>query len=247
MDLSFFDIFLALLVVAIGTAVQTSIGFGLAMVAAPALLLIDRQFVPAPLIVAALVLVSWMSWDERGAINKAHFKAALAGRLCGSPPAAFLIGTMSALAFDIVFGVLVLLGVLISLIHSNIRATPKTVFFATMASGFMSVISSIGGPPVALIYQNSKGPELRANLSALFVLGCIVSLISLAFVGRFSLMDFYRGTLLSIGVLIGVPLARPLQKHLDRQKARPYLLGLCAISALLVLIKAGLEMSEFYF
>ena len=238
MDLTASEMLLAVAIVALGTAVQASIGFGLAMIAAPLLLLIDRALVPGPLIAAALVLVLWMAFRERGAIDLSHFRAGVIGRIAGTPPAALLMGTMSAAAFDIVFGVLVMLAVAISLMHPHIRPTPRSVFFATAASGFMSTISSIGGPPLALVYQNAQGPALRANLAMLFIFGCTISLLALSLVGRFGLLELGYAGLLSAGVGLGVLASGPLQRHMDRRAVRPYLLGLCFVSASLVLVRA---------
>jgi len=105
----------------------------------------------------------------------------------------------------------------------------------------MSTISSIGGPRVALVYQNAQGATLRANLSALFVMGCIISLSALALIGRFGVSDLGYSALLLIGVVIGERCSPPLKKLIDRQKARPYLLALCTISALVVLGRAGFQ------
>lgn len=238
MELDVIDIMLAIAIVAAGTAVQAAIGFGLAMIAAPLLILIDRAFVPGPLIATALVLVMWMAYRERSAINLRNVKAAIMGRMVGTPPAAWLMGFISTATFDFIFAGLVILAVGISLVHSNIKATPKTVFFATVASGFMSTISSIGGPPVALVYQNAHGAELRANLSVLFIFGCTISLLALSIIGRFGLTDLYYAGFLVIGIVIGIAISGPIKRKVDRKTARPYLLGLCIISASLVLIRA---------
>lgn len=242
LDISLLDFVLAVAVVAVGTAIQSAVGFGLALIAAPLLLLINRNLVPGPLIAAALFLVVWLAWADRDAIDLTHFKAALLGRLVGTPPAALLMGTVSVVTFDMVFGVLVLLAVLISLVHANIKATPVNIFFATILSGFMSTISSIGGPPVALVYQNARGPALRANLSVLFAMGCLVSLVALAIVDRFHPRDLLYSLMLLLGVVPGVFCSGPLKRVLDRHSARPWLLGLCAFSALLVLGRAGLNL-----
>jgi uncharacterized membrane protein YfcA len=242
LDISLLDFFLAVAVVAVGTAIQSAIGFGLAMVAAPILLLINRNLVPGPLIAAALLLVIWMAYTDRHAINMSHFKAAIAGRVIGTIPAAFLIGTVSAVTFDLVFGILVLMAVVMSLIHANIQVTPRNIFFATIAAGFMSTISSIGGPPQALVYQNARGAELRANLSVLFAMGSAVSLVALSVVGRFHLQDLLYSLMLFVGVLIGKGCSGPLQRLIDRHSARPFLLGLCAVSALLVLGRAAFSL-----
>ena len=242
LDLSWLELGLAILVVIVGTIIQSSVGFGLALIAAPVLLLIDRHLVPGPLIAAALSQVVWMAYKDRHAINFSHFKAALFGRLIGTPPAAFLMGTMSVMVFDLLFAVLVLIAVAISLIHTSIRATPKNVFFATIASGFMSTISSIGGPPVALVYQNTSGSELRGNLAMLFAMGCVVSLTALTIIGRFGLQDLYYSLFLIIGVIVGVLCSGPFKRLIDKQSARPWLLGLCSLSAFMVLARAMLSL-----
>lgn len=241
MELTNVELVLAVLVVALGTAIQAAIGFGLAMVAAPLLMLLNRSFVPGPMIAAALILVLWMAYRERHAIELGNFKAALLGRFIGVPPAAAAMGMMSAAGFDILFGILVLMAVLISLARGDaIRASPKAVFLAAIASGFMSTISSIGGPPIALVYQHAKGPRLRANLSAYFALGCVISLVALSLVGKFGSQDLFPTLVLILGVMGGLVMAGPVRAFLDGRSIRPYLLGLCCLSALLVLGRAWL-------
>lgn len=238
MELTLTEAALAVLIVAFGTAVQASIGFGLAMIAAPLLMLIEPAFVPGAMIAIALALSLWMVWDDRHAIDLSNFKAALAGRLLGTPPAVLLLGSVSAATFDLVFGALVLLAVLMSLAHPNLRPTPWKVFFATLASGFMGTISGIGGPPLALVYQNASGPHLRANLAVIFVLGTSISLIGLALIGRFGRVDLGYSAVLLVGIVIGILCRDPVKRRVDKSAARPYLLGLCSLSALAVLVRA---------
>lgn len=242
LELSWLDMALAILIVIIGTIIQSAVGFGLALVAAPLLLLIDRNLVPGPLIAAALFQVIWMAYNDRHAIDFRYFKPTVFGRLLGTPPAAVLMGSISVVAFDLLFAFLVLLGVAMSLVHSSITATPTKVFYASIASGFMSTVSSIGGPPVALVFQNARGAELRANLAMLFTMGCIMSLTALTLVGRFHLVDLVYSLILILGVIIGILCAGPFKRLIDRQTARPWLLGLCSLSAFLVLGRALSEL-----
>ena len=50
------EIVIAVLVIFIGSYVQSSIGFGLAIIAAPVLFFIDPLYVPAPITLCALTL-----------------------------------------------------------------------------------------------------------------------------------------------------------------------------------------------
>jgi uncharacterized protein len=242
LDLSWWELALAILVVIVGTIIQSAVGFGLALIAAPVLLLIDRNLVPGPLIAAALFQVIWMAYKNRHAIDFSHFKAALLGRMIGTPPAALLMGTISVIAFDLIFAAMVLIAVAISLVHTSIKATPRNIFLATALSGFMSTISSIGGPPVALVYQNTSGPELRGNLAMLFTMGCVISLTALTIIGRFHVQDLFYSLFLIVGVIVGVLCSGPFKRLIDKQSARPWLLGLCSLSALLVLARALLAL-----
>ena len=49
----------------------------------------------------------------------------------------------------------------------------------------MGTISSVGGPPVALLYQDERGSEVRGTLSSIFAVGALFSLVVLAVVGEF--------------------------------------------------------------
>lgn len=239
MTLTWLDAVLAIAVIALGTAVQASIGFGLALISAPLLMLIEPAFVPGAMLASALVLSLWMAWHDRHAIDWSTMKLAIAGRIIGTGPALLLIGTASAATFDLVFSVLVLLAVGMSLWHGNVRPTPRAVFLATIAGGFMGTISGIGGPPQALIYQNAGAAELRGNLAALFLMGSTISLAALVAIGRFGLVDVAYTGILVTGIIVGMLCRGPVQRHLDKTAARPWLLGLCTASALTVLARAA--------
>lgn len=241
MDLSWTEAFCAIAIVALGTSVQASIGFGLAMITAPLLVLLSRDFVPGPLIAANLALGIWMALRERQALDLGNFKPAIAGRVLGTVPAALLVGTLSAAAFDLVFASLVILAVLVSLIHPHIRPTPKAVFWGMAASGFMGTISSISGPPLALVYQNARGAALRANMAALFVMGYGMSLLALVLVGDFRLAELGQSAVLLLGVALGAALSGRLKRLVDKRNVRPLLLALCLLSAALVLGRALLS------
>ena len=52
------DLMLALFIVALAAALQSAIGFGLALVAAPFLLMIEPRLIPGPLVMASLALTA---------------------------------------------------------------------------------------------------------------------------------------------------------------------------------------------
>lgn len=222
----------------IGTAVQASIGFGLGLIAAPLLALVDPAFVPAPVLLVAVLLASLMAVRERWAIDLRGFRMAVAGRFVGTVPAAISVGLLSAAAFDVLFGVLVLAAVGMSLVHREIQPTPRAVFLAGIASAFMGTAASIGGPPMALIYQNAHAPQLRATLAGLFMIGCVLSLAGLALVGRLGAAEWVRAAVLLPGVPIGLLISGSAIHLLDRNATRPLILALSSLAALMVLGRA---------
>lgn len=232
---------LALLVMAFGTAVQAALGFGLALVAAPLLHLIDPRFVPGPVIMCVWTLSLWVLWQERHALDTGQLALVVGGRLAGALLATLVLGTVSALWFDLLFGVLVLLAVLLSLLHPRLAPTPRNVFIATLASGFMGTLSSIGGPPLALVYQNADVRRLRANLALGFLVGASLSLLLLAWIGRFGLGELVLGAFLQPGVVAGIALGGPLRRRLQQHQVRPLLLLLCTLAALVILARTLLQ------
>lgn len=224
----------ALLVMVLGTTVQAALGFGLALVAAPLLHLLDAAFVPGPVILCVLTLSLWVYWQERSAVDLERVPLLVGGRFLGALLAIAVLGALSPATFDIVFGVVVLLAVLLSCLHPNLQASTRNVLLATLASGFMGTLSGIGGPPLALVYQNAGVSRLRANLALIFLFGGSLSLLLLVFSGNFGWRELQLGVLLQPGVVAGVLLARPLRRRLDPAMVRPLLLALCSLAALAI-------------
>jgi uncharacterized membrane protein YfcA len=235
LPISLVEFAVAFAIVAIGATVQSSVGFGFGLVAAPVLLLIDPAFIPAPMLTAGLTLTILVAQRERRSIDLMGVKYAIAGRVLGTIPAALVITIMSKVLFDTVFATMVIIAVLLSAIGLSVTPTRGTSFTAGALSGFMATISSIGGPPVALLYQNAEGPRFRATLSGFFFVGVILSLVALALVGRFGPKEFLLGLILVPGILLGYFLSGYVVKWVDRRGVRPAVLAISFFSAVAVL------------
>ena len=127
--------------------------------------------------------------------------------------------------------------VVISIIGIDLALTPRNLFGAAIFSGFMGTTSAIGGAPMALVYQKQKGPRIRGTLSAIFVFGTIIALISLAFIGRFGLEEIQVALVLLPGIMIGFSLSRWTAKILDQGFIRPTVLAASALSGIVVIIR----------
>lgn len=238
LDVPVYYLLIGLLATTIGAVVQGSVGFGLAIVAAPILLLVAPQFVPCSLMFAATVLTFMLFWRERHAVVGREVWISSVSRLATTLPTAYVISVVDQRMFSILFGCAVLMVVGVSFAGIVAPFTARNLAIASGVSGISNTISAIGGPPMALIYQNQKGDHLRGTLSAIFAVGAIISMVCLAYVGEFTVNDVTLGVLLLPGVLLGFWISRYTKDLLNQQTTRPAVLGIAGLSALVILIRA---------
>ncbi len=227
-------------VVAIGAAVQGSVGIGLAILAAPVLALIEPRFVPGPVLLCGSVLTLLVTYREREAVDFAGLHWAVLGRISGTVAAAvFLSSVVSRNGLDVAFGSLVLLGVALSAGGVHLRPTRPNAIVAGTLSGFMGTISSIGGPPMALIYQAESGARVRGTLSGFFFIGTAGSIVALWVIGRFGGEEILATVLLLPGVMAGFLVSAKTARLLDRRGIRPVLLLVSAVAGVAVLVRGA--------
>lgn len=226
---------LVTVLVAGAACVQGAAGFGMALLAAPLLTLVDRSFAPAPLVLAVLplsVLVAQRDWAH---LDRKGLAWAIGGRLPGVVLGAIAAAALSEHTLALVLGLGVLVAVGLSMITARLRPTPGTLVSAGFASGFMGTTTSIGGPPMALVYQRSDGPAFRSTLAIYFAAGALMSLAGLAIAGRVGAHELRLGLLLWPGVVLGFLLSKPLTRYLDDGRTRPMVLTISAMAALLLI------------
>lgn len=240
MDLSVAQLLVASAIAALGAMVQGSIGFGLNVVGAPLLVLIDTRFVPGPTLVAALVLTVLVGLRERGAVDRTGFWWIFIGRVPASLAAALLVGALPERGIAFALASVVLVGVAMSLVGWRVPRRPGNVIAVGAVSGVMSTLSSVGGPPIAMLYQDARGRELRGTLAAVFTVGAIVSIGLLALVGRFGTAEILVSLVLVPGVVLGFLASRWTAPLLDRHALRPAILALSALAAVAAVLRYAL-------
>ncbi|PMH40869.1 permease [Vibrio sp. 10N.286.49.B3] len=225
-------VLLAMLLVFIGSFVQTSIGFGLAIVAAPLLFMVSPDYVPAPICLVALFISIFNAMKYRDNISIGGLKMALLGRIPGSMCGAALLLVVSTSALSLFLGFVVLFAVVVSLLPIRIEPTPKKMGVAGFFSGFLGTSSAIGGPPMALLLQHQEASQLRGNLSAFFVFSSIISLVMLISIGFFTLHHLYITLPLLVPAWLGYKLAIVTTQSLPKDKIRAGALVLCSLSGM---------------
>ena len=220
-----------------GATVHGAVGFGLALVSAPILMLIDSRLVPAPLMFCALVLTLLIGHRERRSMDIPGISFALLGRIPGTALGAAALAVFPAREMTLLFGTLVLVAVGMSASGLHIRPRRWALVGAGAISGFMGTTSAIGGPPMALVYQHVSGSRLRGTLSAYFIFGTIISLIALRAVGRFESYEIHCSAALVPGILLGFAISTRLTPILDGRHTRPAVLLVSAAGGLAVILK----------
>lgn len=221
---------------AVSAILQGAVGFGLGLIAIPFLIYLDLRFVPGPLLVAALTLHVLVLRRDRSGVDKSGLAMLLSGRVVGTIPAALLLASLPLESTKILLAIVVLAGAVMGILHAGGHPTRPILLIAGAASGFMATAAGLGGPPVALVYQHESGVRLRGTLAAYFIVGTVLSLISLAWVGRFGAEEMRLSVLLIPGTVIGYFLSRPAAAYLDAGRTRAAVLVVSALAAVTVIV-----------
>lgn len=232
------EIVIALALATLGALVQGSIGFGLAVVSAPILMLVNPVFVPGPILLAAVLLVALIAYRDRRAVVGCDVGLGITGRILGTLPAAYALSVLPAHYYNLLFGGLVLLAVGLSLSGWHIAPTPRNVLAAATLSGFTGTVASLGGAPMALVYQNAEGPQIRGTMSTIFTVGTVVSVIGLWLAGRFGMVELLLGLMMMPGIVLGFTLSRFTARRIDRAHTRPAILAVSAASGVAIVVRA---------
>jgi uncharacterized membrane protein YfcA len=232
------DLLLAFLVMTVASAIQGAIGFGGNLIAAPLLVLVDPDLVPGPIILAALILNLLVVRRDRCERPWRELAGANLGQTVGAVGAVALLASLPTDQLAIAFSVIILAAVALSASGLHPDPTPTNRVIGGVASGFMGTTTGIGGPPMALVLQSLDPLRLRALLSRFFLLGGVVSLVLLTWVGRFDRTQAIAGVLLLPGVVAGYSASGWLATHAQREHIRWAVLGLSTASALLALVRA---------
>lgn len=230
------DLAIAIAVIVVGSFVQTSIGFGLAVIAAPILFFIDPLYVPAPITVCAFTLSLVNAYKHRQSISLKGLQFAVLGRVPGTIIGGMLLWWIDQAQLALLLGLSVLFAVALSLKNIVLKPTNGAMFSAGFLSGFMGTSSSIGGPPMALVLQHQEGHFIRANLAAFFIVSCLMSLAMLSMVGQFGKAQLAASLPLMPATLVGYWLAMKTLHKISHQTLRTSSLCLCAIAGCAAII-----------
>jgi uncharacterized protein len=232
-----FHIACAIAIMAMGSALQASAGVGLALFVVPLLALVDRSFIPGPMLLAGLAITLSTALRERRALDVPALRNSLIGLAVGTVVGGLALKFLAGAHLDKTFGALVLLAVLIGASGYQFAATPRSLMFAGGASGVMGAMVGIHGPAISLYFQNAEPKVARAMMGAFFSVAYVGAIAVLAAFGLFGMPELLRAAILLPGVAIGVAVAPFLTRRIDTARLRLIILTIAALSGLTLLLR----------
>ena len=226
------------LAVFLASLLQSVTGMGFGLVAAPVLALIDPRFVPVTIIVLGLLVSVLGAWRDRHAMARREIAVAMAGRATGAVVAGWALAVITDRQLvSYLFAGTVLLAAVLTGVRWRLSPRPFTLVVAGLASGLMGTFTSIGAPPMGLVYQREPGPKVRATLNGFFTLGAGVSLAALAAYGHVRLAHLGLALGLLPPLLAGTWLSPQVARYADR-RFRVLILAVCVASSLMIIWRA---------
>ena len=223
--------------VLLASALQSSIGFGIGMFAAPIVALIEPELIPGTLIMIATLVTLIVVVREREAVDLRGTGWALLGRVPGTIAGALLLASLPARGVAIMLAAVVLGGVILTSVGWIPAARRRNVVLAGAASGVLGTATAIGGPPMALVWQRSSGAQLRGTMGGFFLIGSLMSLVMLGFTGAIDQRTWWGFAVLAPAAVIGYLLSNVLNKHLNPKRLRWLAIGVSAAGAIVLIAR----------
>ena len=226
-----------LVAVAFAAAVQGSLGIGMALIAAPILLLIDPRLVPGPFLVAVLVVTVLMTRREWRNVKKTSIGWACAGSIPGTVIGAWITATVATEALGGGLGLLIVGAVILTVLGHRVQPSRVALVVAGGTSGVMAGIVSIGGPPLALLLLDKPGSELRGTLAGYFTISALAVLVSLAAFGSFGRAELILALPLLPAALTGYALSGFITRGIEAALLRRGVLLVSAAAGVAIMVR----------
>lgn len=222
----------------VGSTMQSVVGLGVGLVSAPVATLAAPELMPGSLIVVALLLPCFTLVADHDDIDWPGLGWSLPARVVGTALGVWVVTHVDARELGIFVGVIVLAAVVATWRVVTVPITRASLSAAGFVSGVTGTATSIGGPPVALLYQHRPATQIRTTMAVYFLIGAGISLVGLGLAGEVTGQQLRAAALLAPVVLVGVVVGIPLRRRLPARVVRPAVLVLSGGSAAGLLVRS---------
>ncbi|MDQ1627468.1 MAG: uncharacterized protein QOI54_1212 [Actinomycetota bacterium] len=224
--------------VTVGAVVQGAVGLGLGLVAAPIATMVDPSLMPGVMLWLAATYPVLTLVKEGGASDWHGLGWAFAGRVPGTVAGVAVVSLVSARLLGLLVGLVVLVAVVLTWRVVTLPMRRGVLVGAGLVSGVTGTATSIGGPPLALVYQHETGARLRATMATYFLVGALLSLAGLALVGKGDAHAAGYAVALVPFLVLGFVLSGSVRRHVDAGRTRSAVLVVCAASATALVVRS---------
>ena len=165
MEFSISSFILANSIIIIASILQMATGVSVGMIIVPFLAMISYALIPAPIVLASLVLTTLMAYKGKQHIDTKNLSQIGVGMLLGIFIAIILLLNIAFEHLGLVYGVFILVSVLISIKIKSFTLSPSINYIGGFISGVMGATALSGGHVLALLFQNHKLESIKATLS----------------------------------------------------------------------------------
>lgn len=227
-------------VVVLGATVQGMVGLGLNLVSAPVVTMVQPSLMPELLLVLAVLLPFYTlaRGRAREEVDWGGLGWVLSARVPGTALGVLFLALLPDRAVAVSVAVMVLVGVLLTLRSVEVPVRPVTLTAAGLLSGLAGTATSIGGPPVALLYQHRPPVQIRSTLAVMFTVGSTMSLVGIWLSGHLDTHVLPLALVLVPCLVLGAWLGSRLRGVFPESGMRYGVLAVCAASALVLLMRS---------
>jgi len=237
-DLAWPVVVLIGLVMMLGAYVQAVVGLGLGLLGAPVVALVEPSLVPVLTLWLALLISGLNLLGEHEHVDWRSTAWSLPARVPGTVLGAWLVAEFTEEQIGVALAGMVLLAVALSVRTVDVPVNPATLATAGFVAGTTGTATSVGGPPIALLYQHGDPKVARATMSVFFFAGVVLSLAGLGVSGSLTREPSWLALVLSPVVVVGYVVGRRTRGLLDRDLFRRGVLAVCTVSAVILLVRS---------
>ena len=243
------EISFACIVVFLAAIVRGFSGFGFSLLAVTALSLI---YAPAQIVPSIFMMELVASLNLLPSVWKdVHWRSLVPlslGCFVATPIGVWALANVPAPPMQLALSIFVLVATALLAMNFALKTMPGPVAStaAGAASGLANGAFGIGGPPVVLFYFASPAGNFagRASIIVFFIFTDTIGLINQSIQGLVTWETAQRALIFLPLMLFGVWIGARSFKSVDQALFRKIVLGVLALLATLIAIKAGMEIMQ---
>ncbi|MBU1440320.1 MAG: sulfite exporter TauE/SafE family protein [Gammaproteobacteria bacterium] len=216
--------------------VQGSTGVGFALIVAPVIGLLKPELLPVCVLVLMLPLNLYVVWRERTAVDRVGASWITGGRIVGTAGGLWVLAALSATHLAWFVGLSTIAAALVTLSMPAFSPGRAAFIAAGLVTGVTETATGIGGPPLALVYQHQTPPTMRSTIALCFLVGEVVSLVTLLAADRIDASHLSAAASLLPALVVGAVLSRLVHRHVNGRFLRAFVQVFAIVSGGLLLV-----------